>query len=221
MDDPYAVDRRSVLRTGATAAAAATVACGAPEGRWRALSDEEATTLAAACDRIVPPDEDPGASQAGVVRFIDRQLATRQKSDLSAWRRGIQALEASARRRHGKAFAELAADEQVAVLHALEDGSVDRADWGEADPAVFFATLRRYTMMGFYGDPRHGGNKDRVAWRMIGVPDPPIRGRLHETPQPPALAPRAAKTSHAAEASGAAEPAAPRASAASARNAKA
>ena len=40
-------------------------------------------------------------------------------------------------------------------------------------------------MMGFYGDPRHGGNKDRVSWRMLGVPDPPIRGRLHETPPPP------------------------------------
>jgi len=44
--------------------------------------------------------------------------------------------------------------------------------------------------MGFYGDPRHGGNKDRVSWRMLGVADPPIRGRLHETPMPPALAPR-------------------------------
>jgi hypothetical protein len=47
-------------------------------------------------------------------------------------------------------------------------------------------------MMGFYGDPRHGGNKDRVAWRMLGVPDPPVRGRLHETPPPAALAPRPA-----------------------------
>jgi hypothetical protein len=45
-------------------------------------------------------------------------------------------------------------------------------------------------MMSFYGDPRHGGNKDRVSWKMLGVPDPPIRGRLHETPPPPALAPR-------------------------------
>ncbi len=207
MGDPYAVDRRSFLRTGATAAAAATMACGAPEGRWRALSDAEATTLAAACDQIVPPDEDPGASQAGVVRFIDRQLATRQKGDLSAWRRGIQGLDASARRRHGRAFAELAAEAQIALLRAIEDGSVDRADWNGADPAAFFALLRRYTMMGFYGDPRHGGNRDRVAWRMIGVPDPPIRGRLHETQPPAAPAPRAEKAPRAAE------PVAPRASA--------
>ena len=52
-------------------------------------------------------------------------------------------------------------------------------------------------MMGFYGDPRHGGNRNRVAWTMIGMPDPPIRGRLHETPPPPALAPRPPKASPA------------------------
>jgi gluconate 2-dehydrogenase gamma chain len=194
MADPYAVDRRGFLKTGATAAAAAAAACGAPTSRWRALSDEEAMTLAAACDKIVPPDQDPGAAQAGVVSFIDRQLATRQKADLDVWQRGIRGLDASARRRQGKGFAELAAEEQIALLRALEDGSVDRADWAGADPAAFFATLRHYTMMGFYGDPRHGGNRDRVAWRMIGVPDPPIRGRLHETPPPPALVPRAGGT---------------------------
>jgi hypothetical protein len=45
-------------------------------------------------------------------------------------------------------------------------------------------------MMGFYGDPRHGGNKDRVSWKMLGVADPPIRGRLRETPVAPAAFPR-------------------------------
>jgi gluconate 2-dehydrogenase gamma chain len=33
-------------------------------------------------------------------------------------------------------------------------------------------------MQGFYGDPRHGGNRDRVSWKMLGVPYPPVRGRL-------------------------------------------
>ncbi len=98
MDDPYAVDRRGVQKTGAVAAAAAAAACGKPTSRWRVLSEEEAATLAAACDQIVPPDEDPGAAQAGVVTFIDRQLATRQKQDLGFWRQGIAGLEASARR---------------------------------------------------------------------------------------------------------------------------
>jgi len=188
MDDPYAVDRRGFLKTGAVAAAAA--ACGRPASRWRVLSEEEAATLGAACDRIVPPDEDPGAAQAGVVTFIDRQLATRQKESLPVWQAGVRALDATARRRHGRRFTELPPAAQDEILQAMQEGSVYVGDWQEVDPAEFFHLLHRHTMMGFYGDPRHGGNQDRVAWRMLGVPDPPVRGRLHETPPPPALAPR-------------------------------
>ena len=58
------------------------------------------------------------------------------------------------------------------------------ADWRGVEPVAFFRMLREHTMMGFYGDPRHGGNRDRVAWKMLGLQDPPIRGRLHETPPP-------------------------------------
>lgn len=190
MDDPYAVDRRGFLRTGAVAAAATAAACGGPKGRWRALSDEEAATLAAACDQIVPPDEDPGAAEAGAVVFVDRQLATLQKKERPVWQKGLRGLDATARRAHGRAFAELPFEAQTEVLKRVEVGEVDAADWTGSDPRAFFRTLREHVMMGFYGDPRHGGNRDRVSWQMLGVPDPPVRGRLHETPPPPALAPR-------------------------------
>ena len=184
MDDPYAVDRRGFLKTGAVAVAATAAACGRPASRWRALSEEEARTLAAACDQIVPPDQDPGAADAGVVTFVDRQLATRRKKERPRWQAGLRGLDATARRRHGKPFADLPFEAQTAVLQDVERGVVATADWNGVPPAAFFALLREHTMMGFYGDPRHGGNKDRVSWRMLGVPDPPIRGRLHETPPP-------------------------------------
>lgn len=190
MDDPYAVGRRRFLKTAAVAAAATGVACGKTDSRWRRLTEPEAATLAAACDQIIPTDEAPGASDAGVLTFIDRQLATRARKDLPFWQAGIAGLEATARRRHGTAFAEAGAEAQIAILRDVEAAKVDAADWGGVSPAEFFGRLRQYTMMGFYGDPRHGGNRDRVGWRTIGVPDPPVRGRLHETPPPPALAPR-------------------------------
>jgi gluconate 2-dehydrogenase gamma chain len=190
MDDPYAVDRRGFLKTGAVAAAATAAACSGPQGRWRTLTEDEAKTLAAAGDRIVPPDQHPGAAEAGVVTFIDRQLATRQKKARARWRAGVRGLDATSRRRHAKPFAELPLEAQTAVLQDVEKGAVEAADWSGIEAPVFFTLLREHTMMAFYGDPRHGGNKDRVSWRMLGVPDPPIRGRLHETPAPPALAPR-------------------------------
>ena len=190
MDDPYAVDRRGFLKAGGAAAAATAVACGRPSSRWRTLTEDEARTLAAACDQIVPPDEDPGAAEAGAVTFIDRQLATRRKKDRPRWRAGIRGLDATARRRHGQIFAEVPFAAQTALLQDVEKGAVEAADWSGVEPAAFFGLLRSHAMMSFYGVPRHGGNKDRVSWKMLGVPDPPIRGRLHETPPPPALAPR-------------------------------
>jgi gluconate 2-dehydrogenase gamma chain len=185
MDDPYAVDRRDFLKTTTVAAAATSVACGAPQGRWRVLTDAEATTLEAACDQIIPPDDAPGASQAGVVAFIDRQLATREKDQLATWQRGVRGLNAAATGRSGLAFAELPFEKQTRLLQDLEAGQIPAAGWEGLDPRAFFDRLVRYTMMGFYGDPRHGGNRDRVSWRMLGLPDPPIRGRLHETPVGP------------------------------------
>jgi gluconate 2-dehydrogenase gamma chain len=195
MDDPYAARRRDFLKASTVAAAATAIACGGGTGRFRVLRDAEALTLGAACDQIVPKDEDPGASEAGVVAFIDRQLATRAKRELARWRAGIRGLDAASRSRFGVAFAEAAFDDQTALLRDLEKGAGDKGHWQSIAPAAFFRLLRDYTMMGFYGDPRHGGNRDRVSWRMLGVPDPPIRGRLHETEPAPALAPRPSRKS--------------------------
>ncbi|MFI5184876.1 MAG: gluconate 2-dehydrogenase subunit 3 family protein [Vicinamibacteria bacterium] len=179
MDDPYAVGRRDFLKVSATAAATAVAGCAGAPGRWRTLTDGEAMTLGAACDRIVPPDADPGAREAGVVDFIDRQLAGGQKDRREIYRRGLEALDRTARRR-GAAFADLAADVQTELLREVEQSQVEAVDWTPVEPAAFFRLLIDHTMMGFYGDPRHGGNRGRVSWKMVGLPDPPIRGRLHE-----------------------------------------
>ena len=182
MDDPYDIGRREFLKSGAVAVAAASVACGAPTGRWRVLSDAEVETLGAACDRIVPPDDYPGATEAGAIEFIDCQLATREKENLGFWQAGLRGLDATALRRAAGRFHTLALAEQVALLEAVERGEVDAAGWGDVEPRSFFGTLVAYTMMAFYGDPRHGGNRERVSWRMLGLPGPPVRGR-HSGPE--------------------------------------
>jgi gluconate 2-dehydrogenase gamma chain len=35
---------------------------------------------------------------------------------------------------------------------------------------VFFAHLWECTVEGFFSDPVYGGNRDMIAWRMIGFP---------------------------------------------------
>jgi gluconate 2-dehydrogenase gamma chain len=47
----------------------------------------------------------------------------------------------------------------------------------ERQDRTFFGLLRNHTLQGYYGSPRHGGNRDVVSWRMLGVDEPPVRGR--------------------------------------------
>ena len=70
--------------------------------------------------------------------------------------------------RFSRRFSELNFAEQTEVLREVEK---------KAKP--FFDLVVAHTMQGFYGDPRHGGNRDAASWKMLGLPFPPVRGRAH------------------------------------------
>ena len=63
--------------------------------------------------------------------------------------------------RPGTDFCGLDDEGQDQVLTVLDE---------RKDP--FFTLLLTHTMEGFYGHPRHGGNKDSVGWQMLGYPGP-------------------------------------------------
>lgn len=172
------VHRRDFLKVTATAAAGA--ACGRGRDSWRVLTGQEGDTLAAVCDTLIPADQDPGAAAAGAVVFIDRQLAGRERGHRQTYGRGLRAIEATAQRLHGRAFAELTPETRTTLLASIEHGDVPADVWSAEDAKAFFDLVLSHTRMGFYGDPRHGGNRERVSWKMLGIPDPPVRGRLHE-----------------------------------------
>ena len=128
------------------------------------LSAAQADTLRAAIDRIIPADDAPGGWEAGVGDYFAR-LWVREPQFLAPARLGLDALDAEAQATAGAAFASLAPDIQDALLARVEAGDV-QTDW--LLPADFFRRLVQQTMEGFYADPGNGGNKDRVAWRMVG-----------------------------------------------------
>jgi len=172
--------RRQFIRAACAAAAAGpAISCGRTESRWRFLTTDEARTLEAICDCLIPEDEDPGAVAAGAVNFIDRQLSGCYRRHRQAYRWGIAGVDEVSRARHGKGFAELPLAERNQILAELEKGQVRGERWGKLPATEFFDLVLRHTMQGFYGDPRHGGNRDAVSWRMLGLPYPPVRGRLH------------------------------------------
>ena len=68
---------------------------------------------------------------------------------------------------HGKSFAGLPADAQDDYLKSLEAGALDLDG---VPSAVFFDTLLKMSVEGFFSDPVYGGNRNMAAWRMIGFP---------------------------------------------------
>jgi len=169
--------RRRFLQVAATGAAAgAAVSCGHRQNRWRSLTESEATTLAAVCDQIIPPDDAPGATQAGALEFIDGQLAGRYRRYRTAYSDGLRSLDAIATRTGGQPFAKLTGAQQFELLSRLDEGKLGSgADYDAA--RTFFNLAVAHTMQGFYGTPRHGGNREAASWVMLGVPVRPVRSR--------------------------------------------
>jgi gluconate 2-dehydrogenase gamma chain len=159
------------------AASAAAVSCGGARRPWRFLTSEEAATLSALCERIIPADQDAGAVLAGVVVFIDRQLTGPYRRFRKTYRQGLIAVDRASATRFSRRFVDLSPEESDLILAKLETGQLPPATWEPARARDFFNLLVAHTMQGFYGDPRHGGNADAVSWRMLGVPPIPIRGR--------------------------------------------
>ena len=122
----------------------------------------------ALCGRIVPEDQDPGAVRAGAAVFIDRQLDEFYKPLQQSYRQGLATVDRESVSAEGRPFADLPADAQLAVLRRIERN---------AELKPFFDLLVAHTMQGFYGSPRHGGNRERASWKMLGVASPPLRGR--------------------------------------------
>jgi Gluconate 2-dehydrogenase subunit 3 len=136
------------------------------------LSTTQMTTLHSLMDRIIPPDEDPGAWEAGAGDYLLRQFDGDLRDSLDLYRAGLDALEAEAQATAQTGFSTLAAEAQDALLRRVEAGQVTTM-W-PVDAAQFFKTAVQHTTEGFYSDPGNGGNRNGIAWQMMGfVPGRP------------------------------------------------
>jgi gluconate 2-dehydrogenase gamma chain len=154
----------------------------------------EALFIEAAVARLIPNDEvGPGAVEAGVPLFLDRQLAglfgrgdhfylagpwrkgtpeqgyQSRFSPAQLYRAAIAAIDQYASTQFkGVVFARLAPDDQDKVLKGLESGEIHLD--GGVESKSFFTMLLQNTKEGYFSDPIYGGNKDMAAWKMIGFP---------------------------------------------------
>ena len=130
------------------------------------LPPAQLDTLHSLMDRIIPPDQDVGAWDAGVADYLAKQFAGDLREYVDVYRAGLEALEAEALARTQTSFAALPADAQDALLRQVEAGQVVHP-W-PLDPAQFFAEVVQHVSEGYYADPGNGGNRDQAAWQMIG-----------------------------------------------------
>ncbi len=179
----------------AVPANAAAEAAAAPVETYLTLTGTEVDFLNAAVDTLIPSDElSPSGSACGCVVFIDRQLASAWGGGAKMYRSGpfqkgkpeqgyqlpltpreyfaagIRAANDWSRQTHGKDFDRLADAERVAALKAMEEG---KAEFAHFSSRAFFNQLLAITMQGFFSDPLYGGNRDKVAWTMLGFPGLP------------------------------------------------
>jgi gluconate 2-dehydrogenase gamma chain len=147
------------------------------ESSHRYFTDSEAVTVNAMCERIIPADEDPGADWAGVIEFIDRKLVGYHRRYQSLYRVGLKGVSESCITLFKKEFIGLTHAQQDELLRRLESNQAPGAVWSQVSARDFFNRLVEHTLEGFYGGPRHGGNRDAVSWHMLGLPTPPMRSR--------------------------------------------
>ncbi len=154
----------------------------------------EAATIDAIVDRLIPTDDlGPGARDAGVTTFIDRQLTGPYgghdwlymqgpfsskplptqglQSPLTPreqYRQGLAALSTYCKTTFsGKTFEQLGGDEQDKLLQGLEKGDVKLPGF---ESRMLFSAIYANTMEGFFADPIYGGNRDMAGWKLVGFP---------------------------------------------------
>ncbi len=151
------MDRRSALRkTGLLAGAAVAMptlvsllnSCKSETGlSWQPefFTEEEAKTISALVDMILPRTETPGALDVKAHVFIDKVVArVFDEAGQQNMRDEIAGFNSDCKNSHGSAFVDLSTSKRAEVLEAAEKAS------GKYNPSVWGITLGEQKPVGFY-----------------------------------------------------------------------
>ena len=158
------------------------------------LRPDEVRLLGAAVDRIIPSDDlGPGAREAGVVVFIDRQLVGGYGTNARMYTQGpfgpatpyqgyqlaitvadvyricMAAIDQYCVGTYKSAFADLPPGHQDQILAGLDGLSKD-LDSDDVPAKRFLEMLVSDTRRGYFSDPLYGGNRGMVGWKLVGYP---------------------------------------------------
>ena len=141
---------------------------------FEVLTPEQAKEVEAIAARLIPTDELPGATEAGVVYFIDRALKTFASDNLHQYQTGLAEVNhLTAQMFPGvNTFSAATADQQDKILTELSatqlSSTSPRRRNSAPAPSGFLQTILFDTVCGFLVDPEGGGNRDFAGWKVIG-----------------------------------------------------
>ena len=138
----------------------------APDGDVGVLSQRERATLHAFGETLLP-----GASQAGLVRYLERQLTSDTpllflrymdypSSCLAFYQQALKALEAQSVSRFGAAFPDLSAGQRTDLVSSLSQ--TRPPDWNGPPSPLFYFVVRNDALDVCYGTP--------AGFRKLDVP---------------------------------------------------
>ena len=130
------------------------------------LDTRQTETLQALVDTIIPEDDFAGGWDAGVDTYLLRQFEGDLSELLTLHRQWLGDLNGEAAAVTGRSFAELNLANRTSLLEAIEAGDI-QSRW-EVEPSTLFAKLVEHCTEGFYADPGNGGNRNGIAWKMVG-----------------------------------------------------
>ena len=141
----------------------------------RFFTEPEALDVAAAAARIFPSDESgPGATEAGVVVYIDRQLSGPYGRDHYRYAQPPFVEGLAEQGYQGQATPAEIYREGLKTIVGLRnlDPPAQDTKLKHIERTLFFSLLRTHTIEGMFCDPIHGGNADLIGWQLIGFPGP-------------------------------------------------
>jgi gluconate 2-dehydrogenase gamma chain len=126
--------------------------------RFQYFDSATASEIEAIAETILPGDRTPGAREAGVIWFIDGALSDYDKDQQSLYKQGL---------------AETQIRRQALFPQSTTIGALSPADriqlLTDVEKTAFFSAVRRHTILGFFGHPKYGGNRNGASAKLLGI----------------------------------------------------
>ena len=170
-----------------------------PSNSTRFFNEHQYALVATLAALIVPTDEDPGATEAGVVDYIDR-LVGQSEEKQTKYVKGLDWLDELSQKEYDKDFLSLGLREQIDLLRSIDEteamrhrrvfGFLERVDrkidkiwddlFGVGDDSYFFEEIRKDVFYGYYSNP--------ISWKVVGYYGPPQPVGYSDYTEPPSAA---------------------------------